>query len=244
MAKLADISKRTLRYYDDIGLLKPSHINKSGYRYYDEKQVDDLQQILMYKKLGFDLKQIKAMLFNAHFDHIKALETHLSSLEKELKHTQTLIQTIKKTIAYQKGETIMTDKEKFEGLKAKILQEHETKYGKEAREKYSDEVVDMSNAKFMAQTESAYEEINQLGEKILTTLKEALKQHDPSSDIAQQVCQMHQTWIEYYWPTYDKLAHLALVNMYLEDERFKAYYEKVGEGATKLLVDAMTIYLR
>lgn len=243
LAKIASISTRTLRYYDQIGLLKPSHTAESGYRMYDENQVDQLQQILIYKRLGFDLKQIKSMLYDAHFDETKALESHLTSLEQELKDIKTLINTVRKTINHQKGGLIMTDQDKFEGLKEKQIQDNESTYGKEIREKYGDQAVDESNKKLKSQSKQDYDHANQLSIDILNKLKEALLTNDPTSDIAQEVCQMHQSWIKLYWPTYRSEAHLALVNMYLTDERFKAYYEKVGEGATQLLVNAMTIYL-
>jgi len=59
MAELSGISSRTLRYYDEIGLLKPARINSSGYRIYTEKEIDKLQQILFYRQLGVSLKKIK-----------------------------------------------------------------------------------------------------------------------------------------------------------------------------------------
>ena len=59
LGKLAGISARTLRYYDEIGILKPARISSSGYRIYGKKEVDLLQQILFYRELGVDLESIK-----------------------------------------------------------------------------------------------------------------------------------------------------------------------------------------
>lgn len=59
LSELAGVSARTLRYYDEIGLLKPLYVNGAGYRFYGEKEVDALQQILFYRERGFDLKQIQ-----------------------------------------------------------------------------------------------------------------------------------------------------------------------------------------
>ena len=58
LSELAGISARTLRYYDEIGLLKPSGVNDAGYRYYGEREVESLQQILFYRERGFELKTI------------------------------------------------------------------------------------------------------------------------------------------------------------------------------------------
>ncbi len=59
LAQIAGVSTRTLRYYDEIGILKPARINSSGYRIYGQKEVNLLQQILFYRELGVNLKNIK-----------------------------------------------------------------------------------------------------------------------------------------------------------------------------------------
>lgn len=59
LARLAGISPRTIRYYDEIGLLKPARFSTSGYRLYGQAEVDRLQQILFYRELGVELKAIK-----------------------------------------------------------------------------------------------------------------------------------------------------------------------------------------
>ncbi len=243
LAKLAGTTTRTLRYYDDIGLLKPAVIEDSGYRKYHQKQVDLLQQILIYKKLGFDLKQIKKMISDPAFNETKALKKHLESLYQEKYKLDQLIHTIEKSIASHEGEYQMKDEEKFDGLKQSDIDINEKIYGKEARVRFGNEKVDQANEKYLKQSETDYQDATKLAKLILETLKEALEKNDPKSDIAQHVCELHQTWLKYYWTSYDKKSHLALVHMYLEDERFNAYYEKVGIGATQLLVDAMEIYL-
>ena len=58
VAELTGISTRTLQYYDEIGLLKPSELTESGYRLYDDEALQKLQQILFFKELGFKLKEI------------------------------------------------------------------------------------------------------------------------------------------------------------------------------------------
>lgn len=67
LSKLAGISTRTLRYYDEIGILKPARINSSGYRIYSQKEIDRLQQILFYKELGVDLESIKKYVVITRF---------------------------------------------------------------------------------------------------------------------------------------------------------------------------------
>ncbi|MQS77242.1 MerR family transcriptional regulator, partial [Lactobacillus halodurans] len=73
LAELAGVSTCTLRYYDQIGLLKPEEVNKSNYRIYDEKNVNKLQQIMFYRALGFSLKKNKQLMKDPNFSGIEAL---------------------------------------------------------------------------------------------------------------------------------------------------------------------------
>ena len=76
LANMAGISTRTLRYYDEIGILKPARINSSGYRIYGKDEVDRLQQILFYRELGLGLDEIKSIVTSPAFDRAKALKEH------------------------------------------------------------------------------------------------------------------------------------------------------------------------
>jgi len=80
LAQMADISTRTLRYYDEIGLLKPARINSSGYRIYGETEVDRLQQILFYRELGVSLESIRDIVTSPSFNGAQALREHHEKL--------------------------------------------------------------------------------------------------------------------------------------------------------------------
>lgn len=153
LAKLAGVSTRTLRYYDEIGLLKPCRINSSGYRIYGQEEVDLLQQILFYREMDMKLEEIRKIISQKGFNIDKALENHYSQLIAKREQIDQLIATIEKTIDTRKGERSMSDKEKFEGFKKEAMKQNEESYGKEIREAYGDEVVNASNKKFMNMTE-------------------------------------------------------------------------------------------
>jgi len=147
LAKLAGVSTRTLRYYDELGILKPARINSSGYRIYGEEEVDKLQQILFYRELGVSLTDIKDIINEPSFDRFNALIEHHEKLLEKRNQLDLLIANVEKTIATRKGGIEMSNKEKFEGFKQKLIDENEKKYGKEIREKYGDEKVNESNIK-------------------------------------------------------------------------------------------------
>ena len=142
---MAGISTRTLRYYDEIGILKPARINSSGYRIYGQAEVDKLQQILFYRELGVSLENIKDIVNDPSFDCLKALGEHREKLIEKRKQLDLLIANVDKSIASLERKISMTDPEKFEGFKQKIIDDNEKKYGKEIRAKYGDEQVDRSN---------------------------------------------------------------------------------------------------
>ncbi|HEV8052077.1 MAG TPA: MerR family transcriptional regulator, partial [Parachlamydiaceae bacterium] len=76
LAKISGVSIRTLHWYDHIDLLKPAYYGANGYRYYEEEQLLILQQILFFRELGFELKQIQKLLARGDFDKIVALSSH------------------------------------------------------------------------------------------------------------------------------------------------------------------------
>ncbi len=80
LSDLAGISVRTLHYYDEIGLLRPSKVGENGYRYYDDAALLRLQQILLYREMGLELAQIKPILDSPDFDLLDALRTHRRAL--------------------------------------------------------------------------------------------------------------------------------------------------------------------
>jgi MerR family transcriptional regulator, thiopeptide resistance regulator len=242
LSQLAGVSTRTLRYYDEIDLLKPARINSSGYRIYGTKEVDRLQQILFYKQLGFELQIIKKLLLSPQFDPLTALKQHHKKLLKEKEHIDALIETVEKTIANKEGRIQMNDQEKFNGFKQKLIQENEDKFGKETREKYGEETVNQSNQKMMRMSEEQYQNFVKLGDEILHTLKEAFPSKDPASELAQKAADLHRQWLEYTWKQYSKEAHRGLAQMYMDDERFKAYYDQVESGLAQFLKDAIFIY--
>ena len=116
VAVMSGVSVRTLHFYDETGLLNPAYHRANGYRFYEEPQLLTLQQILFYRELGFELKQIKRILGRADFEKVAALQSHRKVLQKNLTRTGTLIETIDKTIKHLKGTKKMKSEEMFVGF--------------------------------------------------------------------------------------------------------------------------------
>ena len=240
LAELTGLTTRTLRYYDQIGLLKPMRKGNNGYRYYGELQLDRLQQIMFFKQRGFELKQIKQFLSDPDYNAEKTLEEHLRSLEKEKENLELLIQNVKSTILSLKGEYEMSDKEKFEAFKRAQIEENEAKYGSEIREKYGDEEVEASNRKMLNMTEEQYESFKSLEDEIKVLAAKAVKDgQQPEDLIGKELTQKHKEWLMFTWKQYSSDAHKGLAKMYICDERFKSYYDSETEGCAEFIQKAI-----
>lgn len=242
LSRLAGVSTRTLRYYDEIGILKPARINSSGYRIYGRNEVDRLQQIMFYRELGVSLEAIKDILTSDKFDMATALKSHHEQLLAKREQLDILIRNVENTIALTEGRITMSDKEKFEGFKKDLVDENERKYGKEIREKYGEDKVNASNARFMNMTKEEFERFQKLEQEVMDTLYEAYKTGDPKSELAQKAADLHRQWLSFTWSSYCKEAHAQLARMYVEDERFTAYYDRKQPGAAAFLRDAILVY--
>lgn len=242
LAKLAGVSGRTLRYYDEIGLLRPTRVASSGYRIYGVAEVNRLQQILFYRELGLELSAIGSLLDDPAFDAQVALESHLLQLETRRRQLDALIENAQRSIAALKGEKGMTDQEKFDGFKKDLVDENERKYGAEVRKKYGEEAAAASNAKFMNMSKEDYDKMQQLSEEIAEALRQAVAEKNPAGPAAQSAAAKHKEWLGFTWPSYTPEAHIGLGEMYVSDERFAAYYDAIVPGAAEMLRDAIAIF--
>ncbi len=116
LAVMSGVTVRTLHFFDEMELLKPAYTRANGYRIYEEPQLLMLQQILLYRELGFELKRIKEILSQRKFEKVAALRSHREVLGKNVSRTRTLIDTIDKTISHLKGTKKMKNEELFMGF--------------------------------------------------------------------------------------------------------------------------------
>jgi len=244
LAKISGISTRTLRYYDSFGLLRPTRVTSAGYRIYSEKEVDLLQAILFYRELGFALADIKAIITDPNFNREAAFLSHLTELKQRRERLDELICNVQVSLATMRGDVIMNDNEKFRGFVKSLIDENEQKYGAETREKYGDDVVNQSNAKLAGMTQKEYEHSEKLRQEFEETLLQAFNSGDPAGELAKRACELHKQWLCVYYPDYSAEYHMALGEMYVADERFRANYDKLAPGCTEFLRDAINEYVQ
>jgi len=244
LSKISGVSARTLRYYDEIGLLKPARVASSGYRIYGQKEVDTLQQILLYRELGFSLDGIKKLLTAPNFDRAEAFMRHLSELHSKRERLDALINNVTKSLAAMKGGVAMLDNEKFEGFKQSLIDDNERQYGVEIRAKYGNQAVAESNADLKGMTQEQYDESERLRLVFEDTIISAFHTGNPTGELAQKACDLHRQWLSVFYPKYSKKYHKALGEMYVADERFRANYDNLVPGCSEFLRDAIDHYCK
>ena len=245
LSRLSGVTTRTLRWYDQIGLLKPSRVAESGYRYYGRAEVDRLQDILYYRALGVELARIKECLDDPSFDRLAALKRHLAALVSKQEHLELLIQSVKDTIQAEERKEFMQDEKKFEALKKQTIAHNEEVYGQEIRRKYGDKEVDEANAAVMNLTQEQYREWTTLGQEIQGRLEAAVQAGlEPESPEGKEIYGLHRRWLTITDNRYDPAKHRGIAEFYVMDARFTAYYDKHLPGCARFLRDAVIYWAK
>jgi MerR family transcriptional regulator, thiopeptide resistance regulator len=237
LAQIAGVTPRTLRHYDAIGLLKPDTIGENGYRYYNEHSVILLQQILLYREMEIPLDDIKQILVQPDFDVISSLEKHRAELTQRITRLHRLIKTIEKTIAHQRGDLEMENKQFFEGFSEAQQEEYE----KEAMQKYDPAVVKASNQKWKNYTKEEKQKIFDEGNLVYQAFADAMS-YGSESEQAQSAVGKWRAHMGYFWTPNDEQL-LGLADLYNQDERFKANYERYEIGLAEFVREAVKIYV-
>ena len=237
LAKLAGITPRTLHYYDEIGLLKPSQVGDNGYRYYGEESLLRLQQILLYRELDMPLDAIKEVLGRHDFDVLRALESHKAELGKRIKRMERLITTVDMTILNLKGKNQMSTQQLFEPFS----EEQQAEYEKEAMQMYDPEIVKASNKKWQSYTAAEKQKILDEGNAVYKAMVAAIPM-GPGSPEAQAGVERWRRHMGYFWSPNDE-ALLGLADLYNEDPRFKANFDKIDPRLAEFIREAVKIYV-
>ena len=224
VAKFSGVSTRTLRFYDEIGLLKPAHIGENGYRYYEQEQLLLLQQILFFRELGFPLGDIKKAMDSPDFDKLNMLDAHRSSLKSSLARTKALIKTIDKTILHLNGKLIMKDMEMYEGFDPEQQQQHE-QYMLEKGILTADQITD-SWKQASHWRKGDWGKFKQDGDKLNKAMIKLIEfGHNYDDQEVQVLIKSHFEWVKIFW-TPTRKTYTALGQMYLDHDDFTQSYCK------------------
>lgn len=236
MAKMSGVSVRTLHYYDEIGLLKPSEvISETGYRYYDEDSLVKLQQILFYRELDFSLKEIMKMMQASDYNREEAFIRQRELLKLKRKRLDKLIGLLDANL---EGENMMS----FEEFDTTEIEEAKEKYAKEVKDKWgTTDAYAQSQKKTAGYGKDDWKKVTEQMDELLKKFAQHLGESPQCEEVQLLVGQWQQHITDaYYDCTKEVLAGLG--QMYVADERFMKNMDKFGAGTAKLMSDAIAVY--
>ncbi len=235
LSTLAGVSVRTLHYYDEIDLLKPSSVGRNGYRYYDDQAVFRLQQILFYRELDIDLPQIKAILDDPDFDVVTALQHHRKALQTRMERLQTLVQTVDNTILHHLGEVNMSNKQLFKGFSA----EQQKTYEAEAEKLWGPSVRETARL-WNSYSKEQQAAIMQEGSQVYLDLVAHMSLGPTSPEVQAILERWHQHLRYFYEPTPEILRGLG--QHYNTDPAFHANFADLHPDLPAFLEQAIMHY--
>ena len=240
VARLAGVSSRTLRHYDQIGLLPPSGTGTGGLRRYDDAALRRLQRILLLRDLGLPLTDIGRVL-DEQADEAGALRRHLGQLRAEQDRLARQVASVERTVtAIEKGERLMAE-EMLDGF------DH-TQHEEEVTERWGADTYATSDAWWRGLGTEGQQEWQARTTALGDAWGEAAARGvDPASDEAQALAARHADWLgsipgtpgsEQGRPTKEYVVGLA--EMYVADPRFAKNYG--GTGGATFVRDALVAY--
>ncbi|MER5205053.1 MerR family transcriptional regulator [Streptomyces sp. NPDC002825] len=234
IAKKAGTTSRTLRHYGERGLLEPSRIGANGYRYYDQAALVRLQRILLLRELGLSLPAIAEVLAGQR-DTSAALRTHLALLEQERERIGRQIASVRTTLRKtEEGEELMAE-EVFDGFDhTRYEEEVSERWGREAYEKgdrWWRSLSDEEKKAFMAEQAGVAREFARAAREGLAA----------DSEEVQAIARRQVAWLS-TTTTPSREYLIGLGQMYVDDPRFTANFDRHGEGTAILVRDAMKVY--
>ncbi|MFK4100656.1 MerR family transcriptional regulator [Streptomyces sp. NPDC019531] len=238
VAGFAGVTVRTLHHYDDIGLLTPSERSRAGHRRYGDADLDRLQQILFYRELGFPLDEVAALLDDPAADPRAHLRRRHELLTARIEKLQKMAAAVEHAMEARRMGINLTPEERFEVFGDKDPEQ----YAEEAEQRWGGtEAYAESQRRAARYTKDDWKrmqaEVNAWGERY-----DALMAADepPTGKAATDMAEEHRqhicTW--FYDCPYD--MHVGLAEMYVSDERFKAFYDTMRPGLAEHLREAIT----
>lgn len=226
VSELTKISIRTLHYYDSIGLLHPTSFTEAGYRLYSDADLERLQLIMLYKELGFTLKEINEILNSSDFDKQKVIEHQIKllKLKKErLEHLITFAQGV-----HFRG----VDQLDFSAFDTSKIDDYrmqtKTLWGKsKVYKEYEDKTNPLSEQEKHTIDEGLMVIFAQFGEMKNDDL------HDES--VHNQVKKLQNYISEHYYTCTDEML-IGLGHMYASGGSFTENIDKVGGAGTAQFV--------
>ena len=234
VAELAGVTVRTLHHYDELGLLCPSGRSDAGYRLYSYEDLARLQEILIWRALGFSLAEIGSLLDDPEYDRLSALERQRELVRSEIERLGALGVAVDAAIAAHRNGTRMKETSMFDGFDP-------AEYEDEARERWGHtEAYQESARRTRAYGEAEWSGIRAETEAIVRELVALMRAGEPAAgEAARALAERHRRQISRWFYPCSPSMHRGLAELYIADERFKRSYEREAAGLAAYFHDAI-----
>jgi DNA-binding transcriptional MerR regulator len=237
LAELSGVSVRTLHHYDKIGLLKPGIRSESRYRYYGDREALRLQQILFYREIGLELSAIRDILDDPEFDVLQALESHKKSLKQQKVRLKTLLRTVDQTLVSLKEKRQKMD---YRTLYQGFSKEDAESYRLEAEQRWGKGVIEKSHERLLSLSKDELQDLQAFGEDLYRQLAGSVDL-PPNDPTVQQLIALHFQFVGKHFDVTTGI-YRQLGDMYAEDERFRAFYDKYDPKLADFLREAIRVF--
>jgi MerR family transcriptional regulator, thiopeptide resistance regulator len=233
VSEMTGVTVRTLHHYDEIGLLAPRGRSEAGYRLYAYEDLARLQEILVWRALGFSLSEIQAMLDDPAHDRIGALRRQRELIERESERLGALRQAIDDAIDAEEKGTTMPENAMFDGFDP-------SEYEDEVRERWGHtEAYRESTRRAASYGEAEWQAIRTEWDAIVAELAAAQAAGEPpDSERARTAAERHRRHITHWFYDCPPAMHRGLGKMSADDPRFASNYDKVAPGLAEYVREA------
>jgi len=236
VAALSAVTIRTLHHYDEIGLLSPSGRSASGYRIYEESDIERLQQILFYKELGFDLKEIATIVDDPGTDALGHLRRQRTLLLARIERLGAMVDAIDYEMEARTMDIRLTPEERLEVFGEFCPED----YAEEAEQRWGEtEAYRQSQRRVSQYTKEDWHRLKAEGEEVQGRLAAALDAGlAPDSEEAMAAVEVHRQHISRWFYECSYEIHRGLTEMYVSDERFRSHYDTQTPGLAAFIKEA------
>ncbi len=243
LARISGVSIRTLHWYDEKGVLKPSYHGVNGYRYYEEEQLLMLQQILFFRELGFHLNDIQKLLSQNDFDKVKTLQSHKQTLTDQVNRKNNLITTIDKTILRLRDKETMQDKELYHGFDKTRQKEYEQHLVKEHGTK-AENLLKQNHNRTVKWDKDEWDDVKNIGDQIHKELTGTINSNlAPESDEVQKIIHRHYELQNKFYDL-TKEVYIGLTDLYAQHPDFKKFFDIYHPKMIEYISKAIRYYVK
>jgi DNA-binding transcriptional MerR regulator len=228
VAALTGLTVRALHHYDDIGLVSPSMRSAAGYRLYTDDDLRRLQQVLLFRELGFALEIVRDLIDAPPERRRAALVEQRAALQSRLRHGEAVLKAVDATLLTLDGDTTMHTEHLFDGFDTF----HNGEYAEEARQRWGDgDAWKISQARARGYSKDDWARIQSEADAITRAFADAMQRGDAAdSEAAMALAESHREYIDRYHYPCSHAMHANVAAMYTADPRFQAHYERHADG--------------